>query len=160
MKFLPLMFVWKNIILIGMPGSGKSYLGRHLSEISGFRCYDSDQLNPLLEVKKVNKQDWNRFRQKEFEIIKNLVEKDEKKIISTGGGCIENAGLYNYLLNAPNETLIVHIIGSRKRYTDDWEKLLKKREKWYYLLGKENFFNDEEGIKKFESWCFKNKILN
>lgn len=54
--FLQITFAYRNIILIGMPNSGKSFLGKKLSENLNIQYYDCDELNPLFKtVKKVKK---------------------------------------------------------------------------------------------------------
>ncbi|WBW99353.1 shikimate dehydrogenase [Oceanirhabdus sp. W0125-5] len=81
----------KNLVLIGMPGSGKSTIGGILSKRLGLKLIDSDE---MIE-KKVGKSITEIFKDGE-EIFRNIEEdvlKDismEKRcVISTGGGAIK-----------------------------------------------------------------------
>ena len=80
----------ENIILTGMPGSGKSTVGR-LLEIDGFSFVDTDEeivrrcgcaIKDLISEKGEKY-----FRDKETEVIKDVSSKG-CQIISTGGGAI------------------------------------------------------------------------
>jgi len=80
----------ENIVLTGMPGSGKSTVGRLLN-IDGFEFVDTD-----VEIEKlcgcsikdlIKEKGENYFRDLETNIIKN-VSSSSGKIIATGGGCI------------------------------------------------------------------------
>lgn len=88
----------ENIILIGMPLSGKSTLGRELSKILKYDFIDTDILieeiegKSIKEIFKIYGEDY--FREKELEIIKKL-KKENNKVISTGGGLpIYNGNIY------------------------------------------------------------------
>ncbi|MCK5128757.1 MAG: shikimate kinase [Clostridiales bacterium] len=82
----------KNIVLIGMPGCGKTTLGRILAERLG---YDFADMDYLIEVKfgKIDDlftQGEDNFRQKETQIAKE-VAKENKTVIATGGGIVTRA---------------------------------------------------------------------
>ena len=92
-----------NIILTGMPGSGKSYIGLKLSEVlSGFTLFDTDGIIEKTQGMKISeifsKYSEDYFRKLEYDTIKMLCTGD-KKIISTGGGAFENPDTRNTLLN-------------------------------------------------------------
>jgi len=78
-----------NIILIGMPGSGKSTIGKLLSEKINYDFIDTDKLIEIKEKLSVQEifslKGEAYFRSCEKEIIKEL-ENESRKVISTGGG--------------------------------------------------------------------------
>lgn len=84
----------KNCIcLIGMPGSGKSTIGKLLSEKLKYSFFDTDQeiekreKNKIKNIFSIKGEDY--FRSVETQVFNELVER-EKIVISTGGGLILN----------------------------------------------------------------------
>ena len=84
----------KNCIcLIGMPGSGKSTIGKLLSEKLKYSFFDTDQeiekreKNKIKNIFSIKGEDY--FRYVETQVFNELVEK-KKIVISTGGGLILN----------------------------------------------------------------------
>ncbi len=79
-----------NIVLIGMPGSGKSSIGRILAEKTGRELCDTDELirarfgspSDIISTKGENE-----FRKLETEILRE-VGRERGLIISTGGGVV------------------------------------------------------------------------
>lgn len=151
-------FLYNNIILIGMPNSGKTFLAKRLSEHTKIPVYDTDQLNPFFYETKTNKKDWRLFREQESIIIRTLIKKKEPKVISTGGGCIEDALLFNTLMNSnKNDTIIIHIIGTWKdndtrQLPDERDRLWMKRGKYYFSLSDMDYWNKDQGSDAFLSW--------
>ena len=81
--------ITKNIFLIGMPGAGKSTIGKILSENLFLPFYDADIYLESSIGKSISSlfiQGEDIFRDIETEILKKLVLK--KTIIATGGGVI------------------------------------------------------------------------
>ena len=81
--------ITKNIFLIGMPGAGKSKIGKILSENLFLPFYDADIYLESSIGKSISSlfiQGEDIFRDIETEILKKLVLK--KAIIATGGGVI------------------------------------------------------------------------
>ena len=79
-----------NIILCGMMGSGKTTVGIRLSELTGMRWYDTDDLivdkyGRIADIFEYYGEE--RFRQLETGIV-HRVAGEENCIISTGGGCV------------------------------------------------------------------------
>lgn len=89
-----------NIVLIGMPGCGKSTTGKVLSELLGREFIDCDE--EIVKYKNMSipeifeKEGEEAFRKAEHEVIKN-VSKKSGCIIATGGGCVTREENYNYL---------------------------------------------------------------
>lgn len=122
----------ENIVLTGMPGSGKSTVGR-LIEIDGYEFIDTD-----LEIEKrcgcsisefISANGEKLFRDLESEVIKDVSSKT-RCIISTGGGAVlreENVRR----LKQNGKVFFINADFSRLRATDDRplsnteEKLLK-----------------------------------
>ena len=88
-----------NIILIGMPGSGKSTVGVLLAKIIGYRFIDTDLLiqekegRKLFEILRDSGNDY--FARVENEV--NASVKTERTIIATGGSAISGAEAMEHL---------------------------------------------------------------
>lgn len=80
----------KNIVLIGMPGSGKSHIGSMLADLLGRKLVDIDSeiVSRYGNIENIFKtQGEKEFRKIESQIIKEF-SKEKGLIISTGGGCV------------------------------------------------------------------------
>ena len=80
----------KNIVLIGMPGSGKSTLGRYLAELLERDFIDADQeiektsgktIPALFTVSETCFRDW------ETAVVRKL-SRTENKVLAMGGGVV------------------------------------------------------------------------
>lgn len=82
-----------NIILIGLPGSGKSTLGVQLAKYMGFEFIDADILIQSKQQKTlqniVDEQGYLKFREIEAEVILDIDAK--KTVIATGGSAVYSA---------------------------------------------------------------------
>lgn len=82
----------KNIILIGMPGCGKSTIGKILAKKLNMELFDCDRV--FEKTFDISTYDFfevhgeEAFRDEETKILSSLV-KQNGVIISTGGGCVE-----------------------------------------------------------------------
>ncbi len=83
----------KNIILIGFMGSGKSSIGRELSQILGYPVVDTDALivkragKPIRQI--FENEGEEAFRDLESAVLSDLKgEHPTRRIIATGGGII------------------------------------------------------------------------
>ena len=84
-----------NIILVGMPASGKTTIGTLLSEkLTEYTLIDTDRViekthgMSISEIFKKHSEDY--FRKLEYETIQMICSGGTKKIISVGGGAFEN----------------------------------------------------------------------
>ena len=79
-----------NIILIGFMGSGKTSVGRSLSDVLGVKVLDTDELiseqeqMPVREIFSRKGEDY--FRKAETETIRKLQNREEQFVLSVGGG--------------------------------------------------------------------------
>ena len=142
----------KNIVLIGMMGSGKSLIGKILSKKLNFEFIDIDNKIEEKEDKTISdifkKNGEKYFRRIEEDLSINYLTL-ENKIISLGGGgyinpiirkqCVKNN--ISIWLNWKDETLIERIKNSKKRplavklNTSEIKKLIVDRSKIYNLSG-------------------------
>lgn len=90
----------RRIVLTGMMGSGKTTIGKLLSEKISFPFYDSDEEMELklnLKISEIfSKFGESRFRVEEEIVCKDLLNKD-KYVISLGGGAILNEKIFNII---------------------------------------------------------------
>lgn len=89
----------QNIVLIGMPGCGKSTLGKYLAEYYNMELIDSDNeivklAGPIPEI--FAKQGEDAFRDIESQVIRDLSTKNGL-VIATGGGVIKREQNIKYL---------------------------------------------------------------
>ena len=90
----------KNVILIGMPASGKSTIGYLLSKKIRYNFFDMDK---YLEKKEnctitdiFEKKGENHFRELETKYLEELSNKNNT-VISTGGGAVKNKKNIDFL---------------------------------------------------------------
>ena len=138
----------KNLVLIGMMGSGKSTISRLLSNITKQNLIDTDQLIEKETKLKINdifqKKGENFFRRIEEKIVLNSL-KFSNNIIAIGGGAFLNDKIREKIrdncisiwLKCSEQTLIPRIKNSKKRpkayllKNKDLIKLINDRSKIY-----------------------------
>jgi shikimate kinase len=114
-----------KIFLIGLPGSGKTTLGKELSQKLGIPFEDTDEIICRKEKKSIEhifeESGEKYFRELEKKVIRELLQDKERSIVSTGGGLpcfydnmeqINEHGL-SIFLNVPPET-ITHRLWAQK----------------------------------------------
>ena len=152
----------KNIVLIGMMGSGKSTIGYLLSKSTNLKYVDIDK---LIE-KETGLKIFDIFEKKGEQYFRNLEEKitlkllkSKKSIISLGGGGFINKNIrkevlnknISFWLNWKSSTIIQRILKSKKRplainsSENDLKKLIFDRSKIY---SEANFKINCENLKK------------
>ena len=81
----------KNIILIGMPGCGKSTVSRILSKEHGFTIIDADEefkkQNGMTPAECITEHGEPEFRRRETMVLRSL-KPDSRACIATGGGVV------------------------------------------------------------------------
>ena len=81
---------YNKIALIGMMGSGKSYIGKILASSLNYTYYDIDQdivTTEKISIKQIFVQYGELyFRNLETKIIKKLINQEENLVLSCGGG--------------------------------------------------------------------------
>ena len=93
----------KKITLIGMMGSGKTTLGKILSEKTNVSAIDIDELieqnenSTITDIFKTQGEEY--FRKIEAKTIKELINSTNPQILSLGGGAFENVQTRELLLN-------------------------------------------------------------
>ena len=138
----------KNIVLVGMMGSGKSTVGHLLSKSIDLKFIDVDK---VIE-KKIGLKIFNIFEKKGEAYFRNLEEtttlkllKYNSNIISLGGGGFLNKNIrkevltnnLSFWLSWKNSTIIKRIFKSKKRPLafqldkNDLEKMIIERSKVY-----------------------------
>lgn len=159
----------RNIVLIGMPGSGKTTIGSLLSKKLNKKFIDMDELIEKTEEKSISDIfviGEEHFRNIESNIARNLSNEKSSIVISTGGGIIKRKENIDFLkinsiiifINRPLEKIIQDInINNRpllKRNTEDIYKLYNERILLYEKYSDLEILNDDT-IE-----CAVNKIIN
>ena len=138
----------KNIVLVGMMGSGKSTIGYLLSKSANLSYIDIDK---FIE-KETGLKIYNIFEKNGEAYFRNLEEKitlkllkSKRRIISLGGGGFINKNIrkevlnnnLSFWLNWKNSTIVKRILKSKKRpiainaNESDLKKLISDRSKIY-----------------------------
>lgn len=89
----------KNIIIIGMPGAGKSVFGRRIAMRLGMKFCDADEyleVSRETTIKDLFKISEEHFRKIETECLKELSEL-KNTVVSTGGGAVTRSENMEYL---------------------------------------------------------------
>lgn len=139
----------KNIVLIGMPGCGKSTIGKILSREIGLKFIDLDEY--IVEVNNMTidemfQQGEDFFRAKETEVAK-VASKEINAIISTGGGIIKRDKNMGYL---KDNGFIIFIDRSPEKIIGTIDNLGRPLLK----AGKERIYNlYDERIILYNKYC-------
>ncbi|MBQ3537673.1 MAG: shikimate kinase [Clostridia bacterium] len=130
----------KNIVLVGMPGCGKSTAGRLLSEKLQRKFIDTDEMivrsseMPIPEIFSSFGED--EFRRRETEAAKEA-GKASGAVISTGGGIITREENYyplhqnSYIIWLKRDTSLLPVDGRPISQTNDINELYRKRAPLY-----------------------------
>jgi shikimate kinase len=138
----------KNIVFLGMMGSGKTSIGFLVSKKLKLDFYDVDNYIEKKLDMKISEIFQNKgeifFRKEEEKITLNILKK-KKCIVALGGGAFINKNIRNevlknhisFWLELESSTLLNRIKNSTKRplavnkTNNDLKKIIKKRTKYY-----------------------------
>lgn len=134
----------KNIVLIGMPGCGKTTIGKILAKELSMKFYDMDDYIEKKTNQKISElfeKGEEYFRDIESSVCEELAKK-ESSIISTGGGVIKRKENIDFLkkngviifIDRPVDNIIGDVdISRRPLLKEGKEKVLKLYEERYSL---------------------------
>ncbi|MDP4143512.1 MAG: shikimate kinase [Bacillota bacterium] len=139
-----MMKIDKNIVLIGMPGCGKSTIGKRVAKKLGLNFCDIDEYlvkKQGISIPEIFKQGEEHFRDIETQCVKD-VSKYANTVISTGGGVVKRKenifalkekGIVIFI-NRPIENIVSDVdTESRPLLKDDISRLYKLYEERYKL---------------------------
>lgn len=139
--------IYKNIVLIGMPGCGKSTIGKELADKLGIKFCDLDEYiveNTGKSIPEIFKCGEDHFRKIESKAVVE-VSGVYPQVIATGGGVVKNSENIHRLkkngviifINRPIEKIFTDVdILSRPLLTSGKEKIYKLYEERYPLYKK------------------------
>ncbi len=144
------MKINKNLVLVGMMGSGKSLIGKILSKKLNFEFIDTDNIieeNEKKTISEIFKDNGEKYFRDIEEIISIKSLKLNNKVIALGGGGYINPAIrkctvqrcISFWLSWKNETIINRIQHSKKRplamkmSNIELDKLINKRSTTYNL---------------------------
>ncbi|SJL09238.1 probable Pentafunctional AROM polypeptide [Armillaria ostoyae] len=150
-----------SIILIGMRGSGKSFVGDLAASVLSWKCIDADHYfeeKHRMGVRKfVHDHGWPAFRTEEAVILKELLaQNSERHVISLGGGVVESPVCREMLKEyAKSKGPVVHIMrqieevvkylgveGARPAYGEPIMDVFNRREPWFKECCSHHFVNN------------------
>jgi shikimate kinase len=157
------------IFFIGLPGSGKTTVGKKFADKLDVPFIDLDDMIEKSEKMKISeifeKKGEEYFRQVEHNKLRSLEYLDDKLVVSTGGGTpcfMDNINLMRKMgtiiyLNPPIETIVDRLSGDQSRpllmgnVRDTINKLYCER-KTYYEQADFKFITPEVDLNKLHHW--------
>ncbi|KAK7438079.1 hypothetical protein VKT23_018245 [Stygiomarasmius scandens] len=154
-----------SIVLIGMRGSGKTFIGELAASALEWKCIDADvyfEAKFKTGVRQfVHDNGWPAFREAETNLLRELlVEKSQGHVISLGGGIVETPAARDLLKEyASKRGPVVHIVrnieevveylgveGSRPAYGESITSVFQRREPWFKECCSHRFVNHVEAF--------------
>ncbi len=150
-----------KICLIGMPGSGKTTIGKKIAELINYDFIDLDEIIKINLGKSVSLifKEYGEvyFRDMETKFLKEMIQSKKKFLISTGGGAIlKNEQIlkksFNIYLKCNHSTLVKRIKKNNERplmnnnINNRTRILLLKRKKIYERIS--DLIIEADGLKK------------
>ena len=142
----------ENIVLIGMPGCGKTTVGRRVAELTGKDFIDCDEMIQEIYGRSpeniIQTEGIDQFRSIETEVIRNVMRRSPQPdgiapgiVFATGGGCVERE---ENLVPLLENSLVVYL---------EWD--LDKLEVSGRPLSQEDGVATlyERRRDRYESWC-------
>lgn len=167
----------KNIVLIGMRGSGKTAIGKMLAQYLDFDFIDVDKNLEAGEGEKISdivkQHDWEHFRDLESKYTSQAANK-KNVVISTGGGVILREGNIENLkkngvivfIHAPIEHLARRVAKNDDRPSltgktahEELEEVWKQRKELYKKYADAEVFFDFETKNKKTDLIRKSKMV-
>ncbi|MBT3873125.1 MAG: AAA family ATPase [Flavobacteriaceae bacterium] len=109
-----------KIILIGYMGSGKTTIGKHLSELLNYKFIDLDQVIEYEEQHTVSeifsKKGELYFRKKERTILETILSSDSNIVLATGGGTPCFGDTMEFMKSTEN-TITIYLKSSNEELT-------------------------------------------
>lgn len=119
----------KNIVLIGMPSSGKTSIGKEISIISGRKFIDTDEIVEERSGKTIpeifEEQGEKGFRILEREAVREASEKSDAVIACGGGAVLDEENIKNLKRNG----IIVFIERETEKLSTEGRPLSSSRER-------------------------------
>lgn len=155
----------RNIVLIGMPSSGKSLIGKLLAENLNRPFADCDEMIISREgnIEEIFKNhDENYFRKVETNVIKDI-SKESGYVISTGGGCVTVEENYNLLHQNSHVIWIKRDISllstdgrplSKSGHLEEMYNIRKPLYESFCDFAVENASSPEEAVRKIKECLF------
>ncbi|TFK60653.1 Pentafunctional AroM protein [Pluteus cervinus] len=149
-----------SVILIGMRGSGKTYVGDLAAAALGWTCLDADayfEEKHQIGVRQfVQEKGWEAFREAETAILDELLTQNSTgHVLSLGGGIVETSAAREKLKGYATKTgPVVHIVRdieevveylgvetARPAYGEPITDVFKRREPWFKECCSHQFIN-------------------
>lgn len=165
-----------SVFLIGMRGSGKSFIGELAALVLSWTFIDADK---YFEVKHrkgvkqyVEEHGWVAFREAEFIVLKELMAQcGSNQIISLGGGIVETAQSRQLLKEWSGA--VVHIVRdvgqiveylsaelSRPAYGEEIIDVYRRREPWFLECSTHQFMNLVQAKSHAVTRCDVSRFFN
>ncbi|MGF1588917.1 MAG: shikimate kinase [Pleurocapsa sp.] len=151
-----------NIYLIGMMGSGKTTIGKHLAQSLDYRFIDTDQTIEAIAKKPISaifeREGEVYFRELETKVLGEL-SAYTRSVVATGGGIIQQQINWSYLrqgliiwLDVDLETLQTRVAQDRTRpLAEQLESLLETRRPLYAQADIHIPIKPEQGPEKLST---------
>ena len=148
-----------SVLVIGMRGSGKTFIGELAAATLGWSFTDADaffeEKFPTGLRDYVQQHGWSAFRTAELDILKELLAQfPSRHIISLGGGIVETPAARDILSAYAKDHPVVHVArpvdeivayleaeSSRPAYGEPIIDVFKRREKWFTECSSYEFSN-------------------
>ncbi|KAF9451572.1 Shikimate dehydrogenase [Macrolepiota fuliginosa MF-IS2] len=149
-----------SVVLIGMRGVGKSFIGQLSAEALGWPNIDADdyftEKNKQSVREFVHEKGWDAFREAEIALVEDMLkEKATGYVLSLGGGIVETPAARELIKQyASTKGPVVHITrpldeiisylgaeSARPAYGEPVDEVYNRRQPWYSDVSNYEFFN-------------------